>query len=228
MGWVVHGCATTREAVRRAIHARRASVRWLARHSGIGATTAHTAAQTWRKRATPANAPIGPKRAYSTVLTSAEEAVVAFRRHTLLPLDGCLYALQPTIPHLRRSTLHRCLPRHGIARLPDAGAAPTRGRFRAYPIGYVHADVAKVHTEAGRLHLLVAVDRHLQVRLRRAVRARPAPRRRRLPRGAGRGGAVPRAHGAARPRHAVRRHLAHRRVAGGARGVAGRVPARRA
>ena len=36
--------------------------------------------------------------------------VVAFRRHTLLPLDDCLYALQPTIPHLTRSSLHRCLP----------------------------------------------------------------------------------------------------------------------
>lgn len=29
--------------------------------------------------------------------------VVAFRRHTLLPLDDCLYALQPSIPHLTRS-----------------------------------------------------------------------------------------------------------------------------
>jgi hypothetical protein len=45
--------------------------------------------------------------------------VVAFRRHTLLPLDDCLYALQPSIPHLTRSALHRCLQRHGISRLPD-------------------------------------------------------------------------------------------------------------
>jgi len=29
--------------------------------------------------------------------------IVAFRRHTLLPLDDCLYALQPTIPQLSRS-----------------------------------------------------------------------------------------------------------------------------
>jgi hypothetical protein len=35
-----------------------------------------------------------------TGLNAAEEAlIVAFRRHTLLPLDDCLYALQPTIPH---------------------------------------------------------------------------------------------------------------------------------
>ena len=51
-----------------------------------------------------------------TVLSASEEAmVVAFRRHTLLPRDDCLYALQPSIPHLTRSALHRCLRRHGIA-----------------------------------------------------------------------------------------------------------------
>ncbi len=47
--------------------------------------------------------------------------IVAFRRHTLLPLDDCLYALQPTIPHLPRSSLHRCLQRYGISRLPEVG-----------------------------------------------------------------------------------------------------------
>ncbi len=48
----------------------------------------------------------------STIPTEAEEAmIVAFRRHTLLPLDDCLYALQPTIPHLTGSVPHRCLQR---------------------------------------------------------------------------------------------------------------------
>ncbi len=41
-----------------------------------------------------------------------EAIIVAFRRHTLLPLDNCLYALQATIPHLTRSSLQRCLKRH--------------------------------------------------------------------------------------------------------------------
>jgi hypothetical protein len=36
----------------------------------------------------------------SSNISQAEEAiVVAFRKHTLLPLDDCLSALQPTIPH---------------------------------------------------------------------------------------------------------------------------------
>ncbi|ESY46602.1 hypothetical protein X744_29945 [Mesorhizobium sp. LNJC372A00] len=49
------------------------------------------------------------------MLSIEEEAVmVAFRKHTLLPLDDCLYSLQATIPNLTRSSLHRCLQRHGI------------------------------------------------------------------------------------------------------------------
>lgn len=62
---------------------------------------------------------MGPKEPRSSVLSLEDEAVImAFRRHTLLPLDDCLYALQPSLPHLTRSSLHRCLQRHGISRLP--------------------------------------------------------------------------------------------------------------
>src|ERR687886_1871549 len=145
MGQVLHGSATTTEAVRRAIQVSQESVRALARRYGISPTTV----QKWRKRTTVADQPMGPKQPRSTVLTLEEEAViVAFRRHTLLPLDDCLYALQPTIPHLTRSSLHRCLQRHGIARLPDTDAdRPKRSCFKAYPIGFFHIDIAEVHTE---------------------------------------------------------------------------------
>jgi transposase InsO family protein len=86
--------------------------------------------------------------------------VVAFRRHTLLPLDDCPYALQPTLPHLTRSSLHRCLQRHGISRLSDTeGDKPQRSKFKRYAIGYFHIDIAEVRTEEGRLYLFVAIDR---------------------------------------------------------------------
>ena len=89
-----------------------------------------------------------------------EAVVVAFRRHTLLPLDDCLYALQPTIPHLTRSSLHRCLQRHGISRLPQVeGEASPKRKFKPYPIGYFHIDIAEVRTAQGRLYLIVAIDR---------------------------------------------------------------------
>ncbi len=101
------------------------------------------------------------KEAKSTVLSIEEEAIiVAFRQHTLLPLDDCLYALQPTIPHLTRSSLHRCLQRHGISRLPEVGGGkPSKKKFKAYPIGYFHIDIAELRTAKGKLYLYVAIDR---------------------------------------------------------------------
>ncbi|HEX6013275.1 MAG TPA: helix-turn-helix domain-containing protein, partial [Geminicoccaceae bacterium] len=112
MGRVLQGSARTTEAVRRAIQLRQESVRALAKRFGISPTTV----QKWRRRSTTADAKMGPKQARSPVLTLGQEAViVAFRRHTLLPLDDCLDALQPTIPALTRSGLHRCLQRHGIS-----------------------------------------------------------------------------------------------------------------
>jgi len=93
---------------------------------------------------------MGPKEAHSTGLSIEEEAViVAFRRHTLLPLDDCLYALLPTIPHLTRSSLHRCLQRHCISRLPEVEGDKPKKTFKRYPIGYFHIDIAKVRTGEG-------------------------------------------------------------------------------
>ena len=89
---------------------------------------------------------MGPEPA-STVLTAAQEAIaVAFRRHTLLPLDDCLYALQATIPQLSRSALHRCFQRYGISRLPlsEEGQSPSKKKFKDYPIGYLRPDCAEV------------------------------------------------------------------------------------
>jgi transposase InsO family protein len=89
-----------------------------------------------------------------------EAIIIAFRRHTLLPLDDCLYALQATIPRLTRSSLHRCLERHGISRLPEVeGDTPRRKKFDSYPIGFFHIDLAEVRTAEGKLHLFVAIDR---------------------------------------------------------------------
>ena len=157
MGQVLHGRATTTEAVRRAIQDSEESLRALSKRYGINQKTVAK----WKKRTSVADLPTGPKEPRSTVLSIEEEAViVAFRRHTLLPLDDCLYALQPTIPHLSRSSLHRCLQRHGIGRLPDVeGDRPAKKKFKAYPIGYFHIDIAEVRTVEGKLYLFVAIDR---------------------------------------------------------------------
>jgi Integrase core domain len=153
----LHGCATTTEAIRRAIQHSQESLRTLAKRDGVNPKTVAK----WRKRGSVADLPTGPKVPKSTVLSIEDEAIiVAFRRHTLLPLDDCLYGLQPTIPHLTRSSLHRCLQRHGISQLPDVeGSKPSQKKFKTYPIGFFHIDIAEVRTEEGKLHLFVAIDR---------------------------------------------------------------------
>jgi len=157
MGQVLHGSATTTEAIRRAIQNSQESLRVLSKRYGVNQKTVAK----WKKRTSVADRPTGPKDPSSTVLSIEEEAIiVAFRKHTLLPLDDCLYALQPTIPHLTRSSLHRCLLRHGISRLPEvAGDKPDRKKFKSYPIGYFHIDIAEVQTAEGKLYLYVAIDR---------------------------------------------------------------------
>ena len=134
MGQVLHGSASTTAAVRRAIQDSQESLRVLAKRHGINPKTVAK----WRSRSSTVDVRPGPKDAHSTVLSIEEEAmIVAFRKHTLLPLDDCLYALQATIPHLTRSSLHRCFQRHDISRLPEVeGDKPKRSKFRSYPIGY--------------------------------------------------------------------------------------------
>ena len=111
MGQILHGCARTTEALRRAIQNSQESIGKLAERYDLNPKTIHK----WKKRDYTHDTPMGPKQPRSTVLTEEEEAIiVAFRKHTLLPLDDCLYALQATIPHLSRSSLHRCLQHHDV------------------------------------------------------------------------------------------------------------------
>jgi transposase-like protein len=179
MGQVLHSCATTTEAVRRAIQHSQESLRALARRYGINQKTVAK----WKKRSTTADLPTGPKDPKSTSLSLEDEAViVAFRQHTLLPLDDCLYALQATIPHLTRSSLHRCLQRHGISRLPDIeDGKGIKRKFKTYPIGYFHIDIAEVRTAEGRLYLFVAIDRTSKYAFHRTAREGHTAGRGRLP-----------------------------------------------
>ena len=125
MGQILHGSATTTEVVSRAIQNSQVSLRMLAGRYSINPKTVAK----WKKRLSISDMPTGPKNPKSTVLTVEEEAIIiALRKHTLLPLGDCLWALQATIENLTRSSLHRCLQRHGIARLPEMeGTSCSRG-----------------------------------------------------------------------------------------------------
>ena len=203
MGQVLHRSATTTEAVRRAIQHSQESLRALARRHGINPKTVAK----WRKRCSTADLKTGPTVPKSTVLSVDQEAViVAFRKHTLLPLDDCLYALQATIPVLTRSSLHRCLERHGISRLPEVeGSKPGRKKFQRYPIGYFHIDLAEVRTAEGKLYLFVAIDRTSKFAFVELVERADMQAAVRFLEASGRGCSLSHPHRAHRQRHSVRR-----------------------
>ena len=142
MRQVLHGSARTTAAIRRTIQHRQESLQGLATRYSINPKTVAK----WRKRPSVLDARMGPE-PVSTVLSTEQESIaVAFRRHTLLPLDDCLYALQATIPHLARSALHRCFQRYGISRLPlnEDGQGLLKKKFKDHPIGYLQVDFAEV------------------------------------------------------------------------------------
>ena len=113
-----------------------------------------------------------------TVLTLEQEAViVTFRQHALLLLDDCLYALQPSIPGLTRSSA-----RTGVCNGTGSRACPTwkatrplGGSSRSTPSALGHPRStwseplsalgsrtmasAEVRTEEGKLTLFVAINR---------------------------------------------------------------------
>ena len=145
MGQVLHSCATTTEAIRRAIQHSQESLRSLSRRYGINPKTVAK----WKKRGFVADLPTGPREPKSAVLSVEDEAiVVAFRRHTLLPLDDCLYALQarrsaPLSPVIAASL--SSTPRHLPASEVEDAKAKKR-RVRSYPM-FFHIHCAKVRTK---------------------------------------------------------------------------------
>jgi hypothetical protein len=50
------------------------------------------------------------------------------------------------MPHLSRSSLHRCLKRHGCSVLPkkQETISADKKKFKQYSIGYFHIDIAEV------------------------------------------------------------------------------------
>ena len=95
MGQILHGSAKTTHAVRAAIQRSKATIAQLAKKYDINPKTVIK----WRRRRSVEDMPMGPQNARSTVLSTEEEALcVAFRKHTLLPLDDCHRHLSRSSP----------------------------------------------------------------------------------------------------------------------------------
>jgi AcrR family transcriptional regulator len=135
--------------IRLAIQQSQESIRTLAERYGVNPKTVAK----WRARASVEDRKTGPQNPKSTVLSPEQEAIiVAFRRFSRLPLDDCFYVLGGYIPGLTRSSLHRCLRRHGISRLEP-------GEDEALPAGWFDLHVIDPAPGPGGHHLFLAVDR---------------------------------------------------------------------
>lgn len=144
--------ATTSDQ-RRAIRESAESVRTLARRLGLNPKTVAK----WKARKDNRDRPRGRRPGETRKLTAEEESIVVqFREHTLLPLDDCLYALQAQIPNLSRSTLYRCLQRHGLGRLPGL-TGPARAPEPAS--GTLQVDCAEVRSLEGTHFSFSAIER---------------------------------------------------------------------
>ena len=152
----LHGRATTTPTIRKQIQESKKTILELAKHYGINPKTVAK----WKKRDHVHDLRPGPPSASKSLTRSQEAAVIAFRKHTLLSLDDCFYALRDSIPHLTRSCLYRCFKRHSINRLPSLDKEKKeKKKFKAYPPGYVHVDITQVRTKEGKLYLFVGIDR---------------------------------------------------------------------
>ena len=157
MAGSLHGSARITPRVRAALQVSKETSGALAKRYGLSRNTVTE----WRVPTTTEDAPMRPSAPHSTVRTVVEEAmVVEFRRRTLLPLDDVLGCLCDSIPKFTRSSLHRCLERHGISRLPESpDHASKRGKFAETPIGYVHIDISELRLAHGKLTMFLAIDR---------------------------------------------------------------------
>ena len=68
---------------------------------------------------------MGPKNPCPSILTRDDEAIIlAYRWRTRLSLNDCHARLRRLMPKLSRSTLHRCLKRHGFSRIGKTAKCP--------------------------------------------------------------------------------------------------------
>lgn len=155
MGQNLHPSTRATRAVRRAIRDSQDSLRVLARRYGLNPKTVAK----WKQRESAEDLPRGPKPGRNRKLSAEEEGIIVrFREHTLLPLDDCLYALQAQIPHLTRSSLHRCLQRNGISRLSETRAPEALEMPQAQPLGDLHIDRSWVRSLEGPHCLFNAIE----------------------------------------------------------------------
>jgi transposase-like protein len=156
MKLTLHANATTTPKTRAYIQVSRASATALAAELGVSETTIRR----WRGRADVADRSHVPKRC-ATILSALEETLIADLRRALgLSLDDITEVMKRCVnAALSRSSIHRCLVRHGLNGRPKADKAKP-GVFETATVGFIHIDLKHLPRLKGApSYVLVAIDR---------------------------------------------------------------------
>ncbi|WP_133513374.1 DDE-type integrase/transposase/recombinase, partial [Candidatus Thiosymbion oneisti] len=160
----LHANATTTPKTRQYIQASNQSVTQLADELGVSEDTVRR----WKQRDGVADGSHTPHRLQTTLTPAQEAVVVELRKTLLLPLDDLLVVAREFIhPDLSRSSLDRCLRRHGVSNLKallpkEEGPNTPVKTFKAYAPGFVHVDVKylpQLPDQDQRTYLFAAIDR---------------------------------------------------------------------
>jgi len=153
----LHANATTTPKTRAYIQQSRASCAQLARELGVHENTIAR----WKGRQEVHDRSHRPHR-LATTMTATEEILTLELRQSLgLALDDIVEVLQRCVnPKLSRSSVHRCLKRHGVSARIKPEAAPSLAFEVDTPAGFVHVDLKHLPPlHRKRTYAYVAIDR---------------------------------------------------------------------
>ncbi len=166
----LHKLATTTPAIRAHIQHSKAAASELVRELGVSYNTIAR----WRGREGVYDRSHRPHR-IATTLTAEEQCLaVELRRSLALSLDDIVEVLKRCVnPKLARSSIHRCLHRHGVSGRPKKQPDPRQLFSTDAPAGFTHVDLKYLSRLDGKpAYAFVAIDRatrfvHLEIHQRR-------------------------------------------------------------
>ena len=149
-----HANATTNLKQRQSVRHSLESCAVLARQYHVSTATIHR----WKHRKDATDKSCRPDQITYALSPSEEKIVLAIRAYGF-SLDDVVDAVEPILPDVRRSSVHRLFVRHGVHRLKKQEAHKP-GVFKEYPPGFLHIDHFYLpQLDGTKRYCFLAVDR---------------------------------------------------------------------
>lgn len=153
----LHANAATTPKTRAYIQTCDLPVSELAQELGVNETTVRR----WKARDTTADRSHRPHNLQTGFDAVEEEIAVELRTRLGLSLDDITEVMRRCLrPEISRSSVHRCLKRHGVSTKPKEAVSKPLHFETATPLGFIHIDVKYLTAlDRRRSYVYVAIDR---------------------------------------------------------------------